>query len=38
VDSLKAKISEKFTSKTLNPKEAIHDITALSDVSFIEIE
>ncbi|CAB3999052.1 alanine--tRNA ligase, cytoplasmic [Paramuricea clavata] len=31
VESLKAKIAEKFNSKTLNPKEAIREITALSD-------
>jgi hypothetical protein len=32
---LKAKITEKFNSKTLNPKEAIREVTALSDVSFV---
>ena len=37
VESLKAKITEKFNTKTLNPKEAIHEITALSDVSFVQL-
>lgn len=35
VENLKANITEKFNSKTLDPKKAIREVTVLSDVSLV---